>query len=49
MEHLQTTGKEMSVIAGDATRPKRIKRVYDNKEAAQKSTDREWQKMQSSS
>ncbi|ULL06020.1 phage late control D family protein [Pseudomonas putida] len=45
----KTTGKETSVIAGDATRPKRIKRVYDNKEAAQKAADQEWKKMQGSS
>ncbi|MDV5387700.1 hypothetical protein [Pseudomonas juntendi] len=45
----KNTGNEMSVVAGDATRSKRIKRVYDNKEAAQKSADREWKKMQGSS
>lgn len=45
----RTTGKETSVIAGDSTRPKRIKRVYDNKETAQKAADREWTEMQGSS
>lgn len=43
----KTTGKETSVIAGDASSPKRIKRVYDNKEAAQKAANREWGKLQS--
>lgn len=42
----KTTGNEASVSAGDATRPKRIKRVFDNKESAQKAADREWKKMQ---
>ncbi len=42
----KSTGKETSVIAGDATRPKRIKRVYDNKEAAQKAANYEWEKLQ---
>ncbi|MNH22556.1 phage late control protein GPD [compost metagenome] len=45
----KSTGKETSVIAGDATRPKRIKRVYDNKEAAQKTADREWEKLKAGS
>lgn len=43
----KTTGKETSVIAGNASSPKRIKRVYDNKEAAQKAANREWGKLQS--
>nr|WP_256212324.1 phage late control D family protein [Pseudomonas sp. NBRC 111118] len=42
----KATGKETSVVAGDSTKPKRIKRVYDNKEAAQKAADREWKKLQ---
>jgi phage protein D len=42
----KSTGKETSVIAGDATRPKRIKRVYDSKDAARKAADREWEKLQ---
>ncbi|PNA93649.1 MULTISPECIES: phage late control D family protein [unclassified Pseudomonas] len=42
----KATGTEASVTAGDATRPKRIKRVFDNKEAAQKAAEREWKKMQ---
>lgn len=42
----KATGKETSVVAGDATKPKRIKRVYDSKEAAQKTADREWKKLQ---
>lgn len=44
----KATGKEASVTAGDATRPKRIKRVFDNKEAAQKAADREWEKLKAS-
>ncbi|WP_409269745.1 phage late control D family protein [Pseudomonas sp. KCJK9044] len=42
----KATGKETSVVAGDATKPKRIKRVYDSKEAAQKAADRDWKKLQ---
>lgn len=42
----KATGKETSVVAGDSTKPKRIKRVYDSKEAAQKAADREWKKLQ---
>ncbi|TDJ77095.1 phage late control D family protein [Pseudomonas putida] len=42
----KATGKETSVVAGDSTTPKRIKRVYDTKEAAQKAADREWKKLQ---
>lgn len=45
----KTTGKEASVTAGDATRPKRIKRVFDNEESAQKAADREWEKLKTSS
>ncbi|WP_445672425.1 phage late control D family protein [Pseudomonas inefficax] len=45
----KTTGKETSVIAGEATRPMRIRRVYDNKEAAQKAADQKWLKIQRSS
>jgi phage protein D len=45
----KTTGKEASVTAGDATRPKRIKRVFDNKGSAQKAADREWEKLKASS
>ena len=44
----KATGKEASVTAGDATRPKLIKRVFDNKEAAQKAADREWEKLKAS-
>ncbi|MNE92124.1 phage late control protein GPD [compost metagenome] len=42
----KATGKETSVVAGDSNTPKRIKRVYDSKEAAQKVADREWKKLQ---
>ncbi|MGE7094738.1 phage late control D family protein [Pseudomonas fulva] len=42
----KASGNEVSVIAGDASRPKRIKRVFDTKEAAQKAADREWKKLQ---
>ncbi|MEN5143543.1 phage late control D family protein [Pseudomonas juntendi] len=42
----KATGKETSVVAGDSTKPRRIKRVYDSKEAAQKAADREWKKLQ---
>lgn len=42
----KATGKETSVVAGESTTPKRIKRVYDTKEAAQKAADREWKKLQ---
>lgn len=42
----KATGKETSVVAGKSTTPKRIKRVYDSKEAAQKAADREWKKLQ---
>jgi len=45
----KATGKEASVTAGDATRPKRIKQVYVNKEAAQKVAYQAWKKMQGSS
>jgi len=45
----KATGKETSVVAGDSTNPKRIKRVYDTKEAAQKTADREWKKLQAAS
>lgn len=45
----KTTSKEASVTAGDATRPKRIKRVFDNKESAQKAANREWEKLNASS
>lgn len=45
----KTTGNEASVTAGDATRPKRIKRVFDNKESAQKAADREWEKLKANS
>jgi hypothetical protein len=41
----KTTGNEASVTAGDITRPKRIKRVFDNKESAQKTADRELRKV----
>lgn len=44
----EATGKETLVIAGDATRPRRIRRVYDNKQVAQKAADREWKKLGSS-
>lgn len=42
----KATGKETSVVAGEPTKPKRLRRVYDNKEAAQKAADREWKKLQ---
>nr|WP_256671294.1 phage late control D family protein [Pseudomonas sp. EMN2] len=42
----KATGKETSVVAGESTKPKRLRRVYDNKEAAQKAADREWKKLQ---
>ena len=40
------TGKEVSVVAGESTTPKRIKRVYSTKEAAQKAADLSWKKIQ---
>jgi len=42
-----TSGKETAVIAGDASKPKRVRRVYNTEVAAQKAADREWRKIQS--
>lgn len=42
----KTTGKEVAVVAGEATKPKRLSRVYVSKEAAQKAADQEWRKLQ---
>lgn len=44
----KASGKETSVVAGNSTTAKRIKRVFDTKEAAQRSADREWKKLQES-
>lgn len=41
----KATGKETSIVAGDSTKPKRIKRVFNSKDAAQKAADREWKKL----
>jgi phage protein D len=40
------TGKENSVIAGGSRTPKRIRRVYDSKEGAQRAAESEWVRLQ---
>lgn len=45
----KATGKEASVTAGDVASPKRIKRVFDNREAALKAANRELRRLQASS
>lgn len=41
----KATGKEASLVVGDSTKPKRLRKVFDSKEAAQKAADREWKKL----
>ncbi|MBH3411455.1 phage late control D family protein [Pseudomonas putida] len=41
----KATGKETSVAAGLATKPKRVRRVFNTKEAAQKAANREWERI----
>ncbi|WP_085598183.1 MULTISPECIES: phage late control D family protein [unclassified Pseudomonas] len=40
------TGKQMTITAGDQTKPRRLKWLYASKTTAKRAVDREWKKMQ---
>ncbi|WMN19815.1 phage late control D family protein [Pseudomonas piscis] len=40
------SGKQMTVTAGDQTKPRRLKWLYASKTTAKRAVDREWKKMQ---
>lgn len=40
------TGKQMTITAGDQTKPRRLKWLYASKATAKRAVDREWKKMQ---
>lgn len=41
----KATSREVSVVVGDSTTPRRINRVFDSKEAATKAAEEEWKKL----